>query len=92
MLLIRRKTLIKEFAGEIAKLQKKADYWYYDRDNRAMFNYNIDKANAIAAFSRRFGICEEVYNEAYKIYDFRNSGKEGYILRDGKIVKEDDYA
>jgi hypothetical protein len=33
------------------------------------------------------GIAEQVYEEAYKIYDFRNSGKEGYGLKDGKIVK-----
>lgn len=32
--------------------------------------------------------CEEVYERAYEIYDFRNSGKSGYTLKGGEIVRE----
>ena len=51
----------------------------------------MDRQEVINIFAQemaiKLGICEEVYQEAYKIYDFRNSGKTGYTLKDGKIVK-----
>jgi len=32
----------------------------------------------VKVLSTKLGICEEVYQEAYKIYNFRESGKKEY--------------
>ena len=39
---------------------------------------------------KTLGIVKQSYDEAYKIYDFRNSGKSGYGLVDGKIQVVDE--
>lgn len=66
---------------------KKADKFYYEQNNKDMSSYCEDHALVIKNLAIKLGICEEVYQEAYKIYDFRNSGKKGYTLKNGKIVK-----
>lgn len=81
-----RQEVINIFAQEMAKTQKKADKFYYKQDNKDMAAYCTDHALVIKNLAIKLGICEEVYQEAYKIYDFRNSGKTGYTLKDGKIV------
>lgn len=89
-----RKRIVREFAEEIANLQKRADEIYY-KDTPVKFGENehaswlLDQVNTLKDFSAKLGITKQVYNEAYKIYDFSNSGKDGYILKDGKIVKID---
>ena len=83
-----RQEVINIFAQEMAKTQKKADKFYYKQDNKDMAAYCTDHALVIKNLAIKLGICEEVYQEAYKIYDFRNSGKTGYTLKDGKIIKE----
>lgn len=82
-----RQEVINIFAQEMAKTQKKADKFYYKQDNKDMAAYCTDHALVIKDLAVKLGICDEVYIEAYKIYDFRNSGKTGYTLKDGKIVK-----
>lgn len=86
-ILVTRKTIIKEFAKEIAKLQKEADEWFYIKKNKMHSSWILDQVLELKEFATRLGIVNQVYTEAYKIYDFRNSGKAGYILKDGKIVK-----
>ncbi len=81
-----RQEVINIFAQEMAKTQKKADKFYYEQNNKDMSSYCEDHALVIKNLAIKLGICEEVYQEAYKIYDFRNSGKTGYTLKDGKIV------
>lgn len=87
--------MINEIAESIASLQKRADEIYY-RDNPPKKNDNdsaswlLDQVLPLANLSVKLGICNKVYQKAYKIYDFRNSGRTGYTLRDGKIVKESD--
>ena len=39
------------------------------------------------SLAQKMGIWKLVYERAVKIYDFRNSGKAGYTLMDGRIVK-----
>ena len=73
--LITRKRLIKELAEEMARLQKRADRWYYIDDNKEMSDFILNYASEIKAFASKLGICNEMYQEAYKIYDFRKSGK-----------------
>ena len=93
-ILVRRKTIIKEFAKRVADLQKRADKAYY-RDNPPKRNKNdraswlLDQVYSLKNMCQELGIAGQVYKEAYKIYDFRNSGKLGYTLVDGKIVKQD---
>lgn len=82
-----RQEVINIFAQEMAKTQKKADKFYYEQNNKDMSSYCEDHALVIKNLAIKLGICEEVYQEAYKIYDFRNSGKKGYTLKNGKIVK-----
>lgn len=82
---IYKKELISEFAKELARLQKKADKYYYIFKDKEMSDYLLNCADEIKAFSQRLGICNEVYKKAYKIYDFRNSGKKDYILSEKQI-------
>ena len=86
---ITKKRLIKEFAKEIARLQQDSDRWFYVHKNRDHASWLLDRCGAIREFAIKLGICEKVYEEAYKIYDFRNSGRSGYTLKDGIIVKEE---
>jgi hypothetical protein len=46
----------------------------------------LEAADEIKTLTIKFGICNEVYNEAYKIYDFRNSGKKDFVP-DFKLLK-----
>jgi len=92
-IIVLRKTMIKLFAREIADLQKRADEIYY-RDNPPQAGKNdhaswlLDQVIPLKEMCQGLGIVKQVYKEAYKIYDFRNSGKAGYKLVDGKIVKQ----
>lgn len=84
-----RKTIIKAFAQQLAEYQRQADIWYYERNDKEMSSYMCGNALTIKEMADRLGICSEVYNRAYEIYDFRNSGRKGYTLKNGKIVKCD---
>lgn len=77
---IEKKELIQKFAKEMARLQKKADKYYYIDNNKDMADYVLIYATELKEFASKLGICEEMYQEAYKIYDFRNSGKKEYKL------------
>ena len=83
---VTRKTIIKEFAKEIARLQQDADRYYYIRKDKNHSSWLLDQVEELKKFATKLGISKQVYEEAYKIYDFRNSGKKGYDLIDGKIV------
>lgn len=89
-LFISKKKLIKTLAEEIAYLQIRADWWYYcfskdvvDRDDgttkQDMSSRQLDLVTEVRAIAVRFDILSEVYEEAYKIYDFRNSGKKDFV-------------
>jgi hypothetical protein len=43
-----------------------------------MSSYTLDKVIPLRDMCRDLGIEKQVYEEAYKIYDFRNSGKDDY--------------
>lgn len=43
-----------------------------------MADFVLNYAIEIKDFASKLGICDEMYQEAYKIYDFRNSGKKDY--------------
>ena len=93
-ILVRRKTMIKEFANEIANIYYRADKEYYKPHLK---NYEpipgeneqaawiLDQVNPLNRMCRHLRIIKEVYEEAYKIYDFRNSGKKGYVPDFSKI-------
>jgi len=81
------KAVVEAFAQELACWQKMADVAYYVNGNQEESSSLVDKAFAIKELANKLGICGDVYERAYQIYDFRNSGKEGYTLKDGKIVK-----
>ena len=98
---ITKKKLIKTLAEELAYLQINADWWYYcfcddvdkvlDKETgttpRDMSSRNLDLVTEVRAIASRFGILTDVYKEAYKIYDFRNSGKEDFVANID-IIKE----
>lgn len=81
------KGVVEAFAQELACWQKMADVAYYEKGNQEENSCLLDKAFALKELANKMGICGDVYERAYQIYDFRNSGKEGYTLKDGKIVK-----
>lgn len=89
-LFITKKKLIKYLAEELAYLQIRADWWYYcfphemvDREsnitNQDMASAQIDLVTEVRNIAHGLGILKEVYEEAYKIYDFRNSGKKDFV-------------
>lgn len=75
---IDKKELVSKFAKEMARLQKKADKYYYINDNREMADYVLINASYLKELAIKLGICKEMYEEAYIIYDFRSSGKKDY--------------
>lgn len=90
--LTKRKSIIKELAQELAYLQIRADWWFYiangdKEENRNMSSSQLDLVTEVKEISNRFGIINEVYAEAYKIYDFRNSGKKDFVP-DIELIKK----
>ena len=98
---ITKKKLIKTLAEELAYLQINADWWYYcfcddvdkvlDEETRTtprdMSSSNLDLVTEVRAIAKELGILPQVYEEAYKIYDFRNSGKEDFVA-DTELIKK----
>lgn len=82
-----KEQVVNIFAEELAKKQRKADEWYYLQNNQEMSSHLLDEVLVIKELAIKLEICKEVYDKAYQIYDFRNSGKKGYTLKNGKIVK-----
>lgn len=93
---ITKKKLIKTLAEELAYLQIRADWWYYCYPNEKVYE-NITKQDMssselelvteVRAIAKRLNILPQVYEEAYKIYDFRNSGKKEF-KPDLKLIKK----
>ncbi len=89
-LFITKKKLIKKFAEELAYLQIRADWWYYvsnmkDEEKQNMSSMQLDYVTELRSICDDLGIMKEVYDDAYKIYDFRNSGKEDFVPDVGLI-------
>ena len=103
MLFIRKKKLIKTLAEELAYLQINADWWYYcfgggsnpdkvlDENTgttvRDMSSSDLDLVTEVRAIAKELGILPQVYEEAYKIYDFRNSGKKDFVA-DTELIEK----
>ena len=75
---IDKKELVSKFAKEMARLQKKADRYYYIDNNKEMADFELNYAYEVKELASKLGICKEMYEEAYQFYDFRNSGKKDY--------------
>lgn len=88
MIVITRKHIVEVLAQELAGLQRKADIWYYEHNNQDHSSWLVDQVYPVVDIARSLGIVDKVYARAYELYDFRNSGKSGYTLKDGKIVLE----
>ena len=80
--------LINELAIKIADIQRKVDIWYYEQNNYNHAAWLLDQIIPLKEIANKYNICDDVYKIAYTIYDFRNSGRPGYTLQDGKIVKQ----
>lgn len=91
-LFITKKKLIKKLAEELAYLQIRADWWYYashvnENERQNMSSHNLDGVTELRCICNDLGILKEVYTEAYKIYDFRNSGKKDFFA-DVELIKK----
>ena len=82
----RYQRLVNVLATELAAIQTRADVEFYINHDMEKCGRYIVLADMAKTRATDLGICAEVYERAYEIYDFRNSGKEGYSLKDGKIV------
>ena len=82
---IEKKELIDKFAKEMARLQKKADKYYYIENDKDVSDYILIYATELKEFASKLGIREEMYQEAFKIYNFKNSGKTGYKLTEKEL-------
>lgn len=87
-----KEAVIEHLAFELARIQKRSDECYYIDDNVEHSSWLIDNLGGLLKVARNMGITNEVYERAYEYYDFRNSGRPGYTLKDGVIVKEEDNA
>ena len=81
---ITKKKLVNEFAKELAYLQIRADWWHYasraeDKYSQNMSSKMLDDVAELRCICSNLGIMKAVYEKAYKIYDFRNSGKKGFV-------------
>ena len=97
-LFITKKKLIKTLDEEIAYLQIRDDWSYYcfpsdvvDKESNItkqdMSSSELDLVTEVRAIAMRFDILSQVYEEAYKIYDFRNSGKNDFVP-DIELIKK----
>lgn len=88
-LFVTKKKLIKHLAEELAYLQIRADWWYYcykhefvdetcETTKEDMSSHQLEYVTEVRNIAKRLDILKDVYAEAYKIYDFRNSGKAGF--------------
>ncbi len=80
--IIDKEELVEKFAKEMARLQKKADKYCYVDKNREMTDYVMAKIDELKEFSSKLGICEEMYKDAYTIYDFRKAGRKDYMTEE----------
>lgn len=84
--------ILMPFAEIIAEVQQRADLIFYADNPTRDFNNDLSgiTLNELIPIRRiidKLGLCQLVYREAYKIYDFRNSGRDGYTLKGGVIQK-----
>lgn len=77
--LISKKKVIKAMAETLAHTQVNADYWYYINKDQKMSSFCLDESQALIELLRKLHISRSVYDEAYKIYDFKNSGKKDFV-------------
>lgn len=75
---INRNRLINEFAEELACIQNEADFWYYILHDQEMSSFVLDTLGSSRDLAYRLGILDEVYKQALTIYDFSQSGKDGF--------------
>lgn len=79
--MLNRQDIIGIFAEEIALKEKDADYHYYIKSDQQKSSRILEDVQIIANLAGRLGITQEVYKQAYKIYDFRDSGKKEFTLQ-----------
>ena len=82
-----KKMLVETIANELACCQKMADVAWYVKNDQNESSRLLNNASVIKELANMMAIGGDVFERACQIYDFRNSGKEGYTLKDGKIVK-----
>lgn len=73
-----RDKVIDTFAEELAYLQVSADYWYYILHDNDMSDHELNYVTELRNNAYRLNILDEVYDRALQIYDFSQSGKEGF--------------
>ena len=66
---------IPKMARYVAFLQREADVWYYERNDREMSSYFLEKVDTVKDICTMFGVTSEVWREAKKIYNFSDSGR-----------------
>lgn len=81
---------VNKMAAFVAEMQAMADLCFYERNDQSMTTHYLEKVDTAKDICDRFGYTSEVWQAAKKIYDFTNSGREGYTLKDGIIVRGED--
>lgn len=84
---VERDEIVRRFAEEMARLQAKCDKYYYIDKDMELCNYIQAKIDFLKDFSIKLEICAEMYEKAYQIYDFRNSGKSDYVPSEEQLEK-----
>ena len=82
MTFIKKDFIIKELAEEYAYLEAASSYFNYIRNDNNMGSYMLDHVGELTNVILRLGIAKEVYDEAIKIYNFENDGREDYVNKE----------
>lgn len=76
---INKSKLTEQCAYEMAARQNEADWWYYVLHDQEMSSYILDTLVTFHDLINRLGIFDNVYRRALEIYDFSQSGRDGYV-------------
>ena len=79
---IKKDHIVQELAEEYAYLEAAASHHKYINNNQEMSTYMLEHVSELTNVILRLGIAKEVYDEAIKIYNFENDGKEEYVNKE----------
>lgn len=82
MMFFRGDFVIKELAEEYAYLEAASSYHMYINHNQEMASHKLELLSELIYITNRLRISKDVYDEAVKIYDFRNDGRDNYVNKE----------
>ena len=79
---IKKDHIVQELAEEYAYLEAASTHEMHIGHNQEMASHKLELLSELIYITKRLGIEKEVYDEAVKIYDFRNDGNEESVNKE----------